>query len=229
VISNMGVDYLDAFVLLGDIFHIASILILFVKIYSHKNCRGISLKSQILYAIVFIVRYLDLFTDFLSVYDFSCKALFIVSSCTIVYLMSFKKPYCDTYDAQLDAFPIFAVLIPCAVLSLIVARPYLLTQIAYIFSVYLEAVAIVPQLIVVHRTAIRDQGFVENLTSHYVFALGGYRTLYLMSFIYRILTIPNYRFWNLWIAGTIQTIIYCDFFYYYLKARVTGDPLLLPL
>ena len=48
-------------------------------------------------------------------------------------------------------------------------------QIAWAFSIFLESVAIVPQLIVVHSYAKENNGFIENLTSDYVFCLGGYR------------------------------------------------------
>ena len=55
------------------------------------------------------------------------------------------------------------------------------------FSIYLEAVAIIPQIIVVHHYA-KQEGSVENLTSHYVFTLGAYRAFYLLNWIYRLLT-----------------------------------------
>ena len=42
-----------------------------------------------------------------------------------------------------------------------------LLQIFWAFSIYLEAVAILPQLVLLQRS-----GNVDNLTSHYVFFLG---------------------------------------------------------
>ena len=61
------------------------------------------------------------------------------------------------------------------------------------FSVYHEAVAIIPQLVVVHNYAKESGGFVENLTSHYVFLLGGYRAMYLVNWIFRIMTEVSMR------------------------------------
>ena len=59
---------------------------------------------------------------------------------------------------------------------------------------------------------------VENMTAHYVFCLGGYRTLYLVNWIYRWLTEDGYWQPIVWVAGSLQTAIYCDFFYYYIIA-----------
>ena len=47
-------------------------------------------------------------------------------------------------------------------------------------SIYLEAIAIVPQLIVLQR--FRE---VDNLDGHYIFLLGSYRALYILNWVYR--------------------------------------------
>ena len=83
-------------------------------------------------------------------------------------------------------------------------------QILWTFSIYLESVAILPQLFMVSKT-----GEAETITSHYLFALGSYRALYLLNWIYR------YYFDGFFdliavVAGCVQTILYCDFFYLYI-------------
>jgi ER lumen protein retaining receptor len=45
---------------------------------------------------------------------------------------------------------------------------------------------------------------VENLTSHYVFALGSYRGLYLLNWIYRYFTEDDYQQRIVWISGIVQ-------------------------
>lgn len=63
---------------------------------------GISGKSQILFAIVYTARYLDLFTSFVSVYNSVMKVVFLSASYGTLYLMFFKfKP---TYDHNHDSF-----------------------------------------------------------------------------------------------------------------------------
>ena len=47
-----------------------------------------------------------------------------------------------------------------------------------------------------------------------------YRGMYLINWVYRWLTESGYNNWISWLAGAIQTIIYCDFFYYYAVAKL---------
>jgi ER lumen protein retaining receptor len=53
-------------------------------------CTGISFKTQALYVVVFLTRYLDLFTHFVSIYNSVMKVFFIASSCHVLYLMKIK-------------------------------------------------------------------------------------------------------------------------------------------
>lgn len=63
-------------------------------------------------------------------------------------------------------------------------------QIAWQVSIYLEALAILPQLTLLMRTEN-----IDNLTGNYVFLLGAYRALYILNWIYRWATEPNYYHW----------------------------------
>ena len=82
-------------------------------------------------------------------------------------------------------------------------------QVLWTFSIYLEAVAILPQLFLVSKT-----GEAETITSHYLFALGSYRGLYLLNWIWRYY-FENFLDWISIVAGFVQTVLYCDFFYLY--------------
>lgn len=92
-------------------------------------------------------------------------------------------------------------------------------QILWTFSIYLESVAILPQLFMVSKT-----GEAESITSHYLFALGSYRALYLLNWIYRYYFENHYDVIAI-VAGIVQTVLYCDFFYLY----ITKGESLLPL
>lgn len=70
--------------------------------------------------------------------------------------------------------------------------------------------AILPQLFMVSKT-----GEAESITSHYLFALGAYRALYILNWFYRYYTEGFYDVIAI-IAGVVQTILYCDFFYLYI-------------
>lgn len=78
------------------------------------------------------------------------------------------------------------------------------------FSIYLESVAILPQLFMISKT-----GEAETITSHYLFALGAYRALYIVNWIYRYYFEGFYDFIAI-VAGCVQTALYCDFFYLYI-------------
>jgi ER lumen protein retaining receptor len=69
---------------------------------------------------------------------------------------------------------------PTILLSLVLNHEFSLMEILWTFSIYLESVAILPQLFMVQKT-----GEAESITSHYLFALGSYRALYILNWIYR--------------------------------------------
>merc|ERR550519_2083310 len=93
---------MNIFRLLGDVSHLLAIIILLLKIWKTRSCAGISGKSQALFLIVFISRYLDLVTNFVSVYNTVMKVFFIVSAAGTVYLMFVK--FKATYDGNHDTF-----------------------------------------------------------------------------------------------------------------------------
>ena len=78
---------MNLFRILGDLSHYTAILTIFIKIISSQSCKGISGKSQILYLLVFLSRYIDLFFHFISWYNTSVKIFFILSSLTNIYLV----------------------------------------------------------------------------------------------------------------------------------------------
>ena len=91
---------------------------------------------------------------------------------------------------------------------------YLCRQILWTFSIYLESVAILPQLFMISKT-----GEAETITSHYLFALGSYRALYILNWIYRYYS-EGFLDLIAVVAGCIQTVLYCDFFYLYITKGI---------
>lgn len=220
---------MNIFRLVADMLHLASILILLLKIWSTKNVKGISFKSQILYVMVFCTRYVDLFWNFHSLYNTCMKVFFIGATVATVYLMKFQKPYCMTYDRENDSFNIFYLIIPCVILAFVWNIAFTPFEIVWAFSIYLEAVTIIPQVVMVQRFAKEHSGSIENLTSDYMFCLGSYRALYLVNWIWRLLNQPGYWDPIVWAAGIVQTAIYSDFLYYYVKAKWAQKTITLPV
>lgn len=61
---------------------------------SNTGNLGISFKTQVLYVVVFLTRYLDLFLgDWISIYNTTMKLFFIGSSAYILYLMKVRFRY----------------------------------------------------------------------------------------------------------------------------------------
>lgn len=133
------------------------------------------------------------------------KLFFIASSCYILYLMRYRFRsaaslvytflslsnhlfyllFCSrpTHDPSIDTFRIEYLVGPCFVLGLIFNYGFNFTEIFWSFSIFLESVAILPQLFMLQRT-----GEAETITTHYLAALGVYRALYIPNWIYRFVS-----------------------------------------
>lgn len=193
--------------LAGDMCHVMSILVLLLRLRISKNAIGVSIKTQELYLIVFVTRYLDLFTTYYSLYNSFMKILYISATAYIIYMVKGTERFKSTYDKAHDSFLHYQFAVaPCVIFAVItnvimgfnimevslnsmsgkgfgdsleVVKFYQTVlsqlfnfqnscphQLLWTFSIYLEAAAIVPQLIVLQR--YRE---VENLTGEIYFIL----------------------------------------------------------
>lgn len=231
----------------GDILHLLSIALVLIKLRRSKNCIGISCRMQEIYLIVFICRYIDLLYNYISLYNTIMKILFILSTSYTIYLIRYKPPISLTYKRNTykqqqegggggginnnnnkggDNFPYEKYLVPpCLLLSLLTCDNYSLVEVLWTFSIWLESVAIIPQLLLLQQ--MRE---IENLTSNYVACMGLYRFFYILNWVYRYFYEPiPYVNYVGWIAGFIQTALYLDFFFYYAVAKWYGEKLILPV
>ena len=192
---------------------------------------GISVRTHELFLAVFLLRYLDLFTTFYSLYNSFMKILYIASTAMIVYTIRFQEPIKSTYDKSQDTFLHWKfAFAPCAVLGTIThligstSGGFDFIEMLWTWSIYLESIAILPQLIVLQR--YRE---VENLTGNYIFFMGAYRALYILNWIYRANFEPHYKHhWVVYFCGVLQTLLYVDFFYYYFQSKKSGGKFTLP-
>uniref|UniRef100_A0A8B9BBC5 ER lumen protein-retaining receptor n=1 Tax=Anser brachyrhynchus TaxID=132585 RepID=A0A8B9BBC5_9AVES len=168
---------------------------------------GISGKSQILFALVFTTRYLDLFTTFISAYNTVMKVIFLICAYVTVYMIYVK--FRKTFDSENDSFRLEFLLVPVTGLSFLENHSFTPLEILWTFSIYLESVAILPQLFMISKT-----GEAETITTHYLFFLGLYRALYIANWVWRYHTEKFYDQIAV-VSGVVQTIFYCDFFYLY--------------
>jgi len=193
---------------------------------------GISVKTQELRLLVFLTRYLDLFTRFYSMYNSVAKIGYILSTAMIIVGIKYVDPIKMTYNAEQDSFPHWKY---CVAPSILLAIGTLLIQhgqqaislqlyaivmeLLWTFSIYLESVAFLPQW-----TVLRKHRIVENLTGKFIFFLGMYRLLYIFNWIYRAHTEFFYEHhYVVYTCGIVQTLLYADFMYQYTKiSRLCG-------
>jgi len=211
---------MNIFRLVGDISHLLAIIILLLKIWKSRSCAGISGKTQILFALVYTTRYLDLVTNYVSLYNTVMKVVFILASYGTLVLMFYK--FRATYDRNHDTFRMEFLVAPCILLALIINHEFSVVEIFWTFSIYLEAVAILPQLFMLSKT-----GEAESITSHYLFALGIYRALYIVNWIYRYYVEEFFDPLAV-VAGCVPTVLYADFFYLYVTRVLKGKKIQLP-
>jgi ER lumen protein retaining receptor len=142
-------------------------------------------------------------------------------------MCALQKPWSSSYESETkkdDTYPHikFAVLPALAVALVFNESPGILSlfsrpfswafEVAWAFSIFLEAIAFFPQL-----TLMYTQEKVEGITSHYLASLGAYRGLYLANWVWRYATESNYWAPIPWVAGIIQTGFYIDFLRVYFK------------
>ncbi|XP_071491970.1 ER lumen protein-retaining receptor 2 [Diadema antillarum] len=211
---------MNIFRLIGDLSHLLAIILLLWKIWKTRSCAGISGKSQVLFALVFTTRYLDLLTSFISIYNTSMKIIYLMCAYATVYMIYVK--FKATYDSNHDTFRMEFLVVPVGGLAFLVNHDFSPLEILWTFSIYLESVAILPQLFMISKT-----GEAETITSHYLFCLGAYRALYIVNWVYRFYAEGFFDLIAI-VAGCVQTILYCDFFYLYITKVMYGQKLSLP-
>jgi ER lumen protein retaining receptor len=132
--------------------------------------------------------------------------------------------YKPTNDPKLDTFRTEYLFGAAFVLALLTPREYSFREIMWTFSIWLESVAILPQLFLLQRT-----GEAEVITTHYLFALGMYRLLYIPNWIWRYFTDTKRLEWVAVVAGIIQSVLYSDFFWVYYNSVLQGKKFKLPV
>ena len=208
---------MNFFRLIADALHLLAIILLIFRIRKTRNCIGLSYRTQEIFLVTFVLRYLDLFIYFVSFYNTTMKLLFLSATCYTIYLMRKKRPYCGTYDPTADDFPhYYYIYPPVFVVTLLIHSKFNIVDFLWSYSLWLEAVAFVPQIIIIYKMKT-----VENITSHYIGALGCYRFFYLLGWGYRFV-MGHHIFWTSVVAGIFQTAVFGNLVWEYFKAMRAG-------
>ncbi|OHS95770.1 ER lumen protein retaining receptor [Tritrichomonas foetus] len=204
---------------MADFSHLISILLLLFKMIHQKSCSGISLKTQIIYFIVFVCRYYDGIL-YPPLYNIFFKFFYIITSMLFIILMKTKLR--KKYNAKHDSFNIYIILVVCFPIAFFTSKTRDIDEILWTYSLWLESVAILPQLFLLRRTQR-----IDLLSTDYIFFLGMYRLFYICNWVKKAFD-KNRTYPIVWTTGIIQTLVYLDFLYYYIIAKVHGNKFTLP-
>jgi ER lumen protein retaining receptor len=108
------------------------------------------------------------------------------------------------------------ILVVCIPFALVSTPSFRVTDLFWTYSLWLESVVILPQLFMLQRSQRTD-----NLTKDYIFFLGMYRLFYVLNWI-RKAVVKHKTKYVVWVTGIVQTLVYIDFLYYYIKAFFRG-------
>lgn len=221
------------FRLLGDALHCLGILGFIIIVVWKGNAAGVSLKSQQLYLLVFLLRYVDLVTTFYSWYNTFMKLYYILATVLIVYYLTSKEPAKSTYAPNQDTMNIWLLIISSAMFGMTIhlvgsgvvdirggsgqefevhLEHYSWMSFFWTYSVCLEPLAMLPQLYIFMKNRLINR---EIRYSIGLIAL--YRVSYIIFWVFRSkLTDTNGRHHILlYISGLVQTVLYADFFIYH--------------
>lgn len=217
----------DNLFVLAETIHFAGIALLSYKLARKRAAGGLSLQSQYLTAAFLGVR---LMCSFMMEYDIHTLLDFATLAATgwVVYMLA--GPLSDTYQADQDALPWYAVAAPCVVAGLF-AHPSthhpLPFRVLWAACVYMEAVSVLPQLRMMQKAKV-----VEKFTAHYVFALGLSRFVSCAHWLLQLVDGNSFLLRaigsGLWpamvlLSEIVQTFILADFCYYYVKSYADGS------
>lgn len=221
--------YSEIFRFCGDLLLVSSRGVLINKIIQTQSVSGLSLQTQFIYLVAYIFRYLDLFSlsgkfPIKRIYNTIMKVVFLSYQVCIIFLIIGK--YKNTYNKRYDNFNLPVIFGSCFALSFVLKGETFsfgnyIEEYLYTCSLLLEAVAILPQLVM-----IQEAGDCESMTSIFIAFLGLYRLCYVVYFILKWLAGSSIDLLLL-ITGVVQTALYLDFFAVYYNYVVKNSKQLL--
>ena len=131
----------------------------------------------------------------------------------------------STYEKRHDNFKNWAILVLSAIAAALSMPRKGVVWFFWSFSLWVEALAIIPQLILIGRSKSTK---LDVMNREYIFFMSIYRAFYLLNWIYKMVTETGRTPKVVWITGILQTVIYSDFIYVYLKTKIIGKDFELP-
>jgi len=227
-------------IIMQAIFQLMSFVIVVWSIRSYQSVSGLSLNTAICYLFVIISRLTS--TLFYSGYLPSDEAgdwfyqltEVLTLLCVIALVYMITTSYKESYNADMDVISWTWLVVPTLALALLFhtnLNRNLLTDAAWTFSMYLETVAIYPQI----HLFVKKGGYIEPFTSHYVSLQGLSRLFSLIFWWYTYEELiaaatdsgyslfPELCGYLVIISQVLQLVIMIDYYYHYFKGLFKGE------
>jgi ER lumen protein retaining receptor len=202
------------------VFYLLAEATLLIQLRMNKTALGLSVQSQELFLIVYVTRYLDVLDSHSST-NSALKLGCIVCTALLIAMVRGTEPYKSsflTYQADSSQGHAKTIVLSCGVVTLLTYLffgPINFIETCWVFSVLLETLAMVPQILLLHR-----HGETDGLPASYMFVLAVYRGLFVLNYIYRALYDRYFDKTGLieHLFAATHTVIYCAFFGIYIRA-----------
>jgi len=229
------------FLTLSGLIQMFGFFLIALRIQNTQSVSGLSLHTQICYAISFFSRFCSVLRhEGYLPYDSSGDVIYrigeflaLVLALYVIFMIAVK--YKTSYNWDLDRIN-FAFLVPPAFILACLIHPGLnnsyFADIAWTFSLYLESVAMFPQLYMFFKRG----GEVEAFTSHFVASQGIARLFALVFWLFSFSELNEYtgNIWSLFkgyvgyfvmLFQILQVVLFSDFLYEYYKSLRRGLPM----
>jgi len=214
-----------------------------LKVQNSQSVSGLSLHMAICYTVSFFARLCSImkyegYLPYDSSGDFIYRIgeiLAFILAGTLVYMIAMR--YKSSYNWDLDRVHCLILIVP-ALLAAILIHPGLnnsyFGDIMWTFSLYLESIAMFPQLYMFTK----KNSEIETFTSHFVASQGFSRIFAFIFWLFSFTELNEYPGvgfslfkghvgYFVLLSQLLQVVLFSDFLYYYYKSLSRGGPMIL--
>lgn len=229
------------FLTLSGLIQMFGFFLIALRVQNTQSVAGLSLNTQICYGVAFFARFVSVIKhEGYLPYDSSGDVIYriveflaLLLAGYVIFMAAIK--YKATYTWDLDRVNCLILIGPALILASLI-HPNLnnsyFADIAWTFSLYLESIAMFPQLYMFSKKG----GEVEALTSHFVASQGLSRFCALAFWLFSFQELNNYPGgnWSLFkgyvgyfvmLFQILQVLLFSDFLYEYYKSLRRGLPM----
>ena len=215
-------EYID---LIALVCHVLGRKIILYHLIFPKSCRAISLVTMDLFLLCYICKYMDMLWLFEGMSDEVgqrlhgafhlaldintpsvsqiVKIAHILVSASIILLMRYSPRVAESYDRDLDIVPRLVLLLPPLLLSIFLNKVGLISEIFHSFARYLEAVIMIPQLILLYK-----RGKYESWAAVASFCMGAEGFVRCLPILMKWPGIPQVKSPYLHATAVVQAVIF---------------------